>query len=296
VIGQRALRLLFSPETNLSPAARVLVAHVGTLKESTEIDYSTLGRLFHMRDRRIIRAVVDEAADARWVAVEKRHGRGLHPLFSFIGPPEKEPEEENGAQNVPFYGENGAQNVPYTEVNGAQNVPFIDDVARAFLIGSSNEEEEGEDARVRAREAAEEKMKNHPELLGPVAEPLREYLERRVPPDRWVPYIGSVASLLRPMTTFDWRAKGGAEIPLEKRGGYVVDALLDLGASDEERGHRRPTGDFGNLKTKIQVLINPHQKSDADRGAGNAKRGRFAAAAGTGARRAAHRGQQAIEE
>lgn len=90
------LERLFSPEFNLTPEARSLIAYVSTLGES-EIPYDRLMRLLQVGDEKKLRRAIGEAEDSRWVTVERQTGRGHHPRFSFT-PPENgsvSPNPEN---------------------------------------------------------------------------------------------------------------------------------------------------------------------------------------------------------
>lgn len=81
------LARLFSPELNLSPEARSLIAHVSTLDGGVgEIAYARLLRMLQVQDEKKLRRAVDEAEDSGWVAVERQTGRGHHPRFTFTPP------------------------------------------------------------------------------------------------------------------------------------------------------------------------------------------------------------------
>lgn len=79
------LALLASPDVNLSPDARLIVAHVAWTSggEWVEVSAATLGRLLQARDPRVIRRAVAEAQDAGWIEYEWRTGRDHPPRFRY---------------------------------------------------------------------------------------------------------------------------------------------------------------------------------------------------------------------
>lgn len=105
----RQLARLFSPDLNLSPEARALIAHVASLGES-EIPYTRLGRLLQIHDDRKLRRAVAEAEDSGWITVERQTGRGHSPRFSFT------PAENVGVTDSP------TKNADVNPVTPAENV------------------------------------------------------------------------------------------------------------------------------------------------------------------------------
>ncbi|MCK9494187.1 MAG: hypothetical protein M0R75_01645 [Dehalococcoidia bacterium] len=76
---------LFSPDLNLSPEARTIIAYVATIS-GTEISFDRLMRLIHVRDEKKLRRSLAEAEDAGWIAINRHTGRGHNPLFEFTPP------------------------------------------------------------------------------------------------------------------------------------------------------------------------------------------------------------------
>lgn len=93
------LAALFSPELNLSPEARALVAHVASIGGG-EVPYARLGRLLHIHDERKLRRAVSEAEDSGWVAVERQTGRGHSPRFTFTPAENTHVKADSPAENA----------------------------------------------------------------------------------------------------------------------------------------------------------------------------------------------------
>lgn len=70
MIGKRALALLASPDTNLSPEVRVLALHVAAADEGEglEIPFATLRRLLACGDAKVEKVLRDSVASG-WVTV-----------------------------------------------------------------------------------------------------------------------------------------------------------------------------------------------------------------------------------
>jgi hypothetical protein len=124
---------LFSPDLNLSPEARSLIAHVSTLEEA-EIPYPRLLRLLQVADEKKLRRAIAEAEDVKWIQVTRQTGRGHHPRFTFTPPeigslsdqtPENTlPEIGTLSDSPPENGKVNADRVPENgKVNGAPSSP-----------------------------------------------------------------------------------------------------------------------------------------------------------------------------
>ncbi len=225
-----------------------------------------LSILLNHRGQKPIRNATLNAMERRWL--DWRDGGAAGGYFRFRTP------DETSEGRAAAWAEMGWE-APGEEANDAPRgaIPSDPRVRAIPLEGSREEEGEGGGGDARAIDPkAEEELARRAPTLDVSADALRLYLPLRVDPARQAPYVVAVDSLLQEKTTFDW-TNGNGPIPLEKRPQYVVDALNDLAASDEQRGHTRPPGDFANLKTKLSILLRPG-KSTGPPGGGGRGRGR----------------------
>lgn len=236
-------------DASLSPEARVLIVHIAMLGDGEhEISYRSLSRLLCQIGEKKLRQAVQDAAETGWITVNTQAGRGHHPRFEF-SPSKRAELKDSYAQKDELKKDSYAEN---DKLNGDSRAGVTTQVVS--LPTEEDEEEEGARA---LDDQTEHRIQQEAAVLDEAIEPLRDYLLLRVPPDRRGAYVGGVTSLLRHATTFDWSTSPGTQVPVPKRSGYVADALSELAASDEAKGHSRPVGDLGNLKTKLQVLLKP---------------------------------------
>ena len=105
------LAVLASPDVNLSPDARLIVAHVAWTSSGgdwVEVSAATLGRLLQARDPRVIRRAVAEAQDAGWIEYEWRTGRDHPPRFRYAK--NAHSNENKGAKNAHLNTDSHAKN------------------------------------------------------------------------------------------------------------------------------------------------------------------------------------------
>jgi hypothetical protein len=101
---------------------------------------------------------------------------------------------------------------------------------------------------------------------------VRDYLLAHVPKDsRRYAYAQTVASWLNGMDASVWRLADGSALPAEERPGVLAASLNEL-AAGEEANMKRPVGDPGNLRTKLNVNLRKRQNYErADSGRAPAK-------------------------
>lgn len=139
---------LFSPDTNLSPEARVLTQYVDARGSGdwVEISSPTIGRLLQCKDPRKVRRTISEAADSGWIKHDHRTGKGHPSRFRFRGaqnapPSEVDTDAENArpndspAKNAHPKSDRGADSAHPNPVEGAKsaqpNEAHIKEQARA---------------------------------------------------------------------------------------------------------------------------------------------------------------------
>jgi hypothetical protein len=100
---------------------------------------------------------------------------------------------------------------------------------------------------------AADALAQHDALLAGCRGALRDYV-LTLPARRQWAYVQTVASYLNDIDPSVWRLPSGAWLEKEKRPGVLAVALNELAAGDESK-MKRPVGDPGNLKTKINILL-----------------------------------------
>ena len=120
---------------------------------------------------------------------------------------------------------------------------------------------------------AEQAMARYGDKLAGCRGALRDYLAHHLDADfRRYSYIQTVASWLDDAEPSVWRTPTGSWLPHAERPALLAAALNELAAGDE-RKMKRPVGDPGNLKTKINILIrqahNGREQRGDTRGAGS---------------------------
>jgi hypothetical protein len=248
------LAMLFSPDLNLSPEARTLVAHVAMIGGG-EVPYARLLRMLHLSNEKKLRRVVSEAEDAGWVTVDRQTGRGHSPRFVYTTP-------KNGTlkDRVP---EKGSLNTDRLPENGGVKPPVV--VVDAVVVTPLN-----------PPSGLDERTAAVVDRLAGCRGALTDYLLAAVPdPTRRYSYAQTVASWMAGMDPSVWRLPGGALLPAPDRPGMLAASLNELAAGDE-RMMKRPVGDPANLRTKLNVNLKKRQDHErkpagSDSGAAHAK-------------------------
>lgn len=94
---------------------------------------------------------------------------------------------------------------------------------------------------------------------------LTDYLEKRVSPENQCSYVRTVTTWLDGMT-FPWGCAklNGMPLPPDERPAYIADALNELATNEIGPGgkqeYKYTPGDPRNLKTKLQILLNPYTR------------------------------------
>lgn len=202
------------------------------------------------------------AADRKWIT-RKPGGRGRNDLFSFTpGESAELIARETGLSSGEYAALNGgiapAKNGTYTLSPGEttdlspprtrvdeekRDVDVDGDVANSVLSSV----------------AANAIEKNADKLTG-CRDALSDYLRARVIPQRQAAYVFSILGWLNGIDENVWKFDSGEKLAEEKRVDMLANALNDLAAGDESR-LSRPVGDVANLRTKINVLLNPPRRS-----------------------------------
>lgn len=97
-------------------------------------------------------------------------------------------------------------------------------------------------------------IEQHAERLAGCRGALRDYLRKRVHPDRQTSYVHDVAGKLGGLG-FTWRNQDGRPVPKDEWPGLFAAALNELAATDEETEYRYPPGDPRNVRTKLGILV-----------------------------------------
>lgn len=83
---------------------------------------------------------------------------------------------------------------------------------------------------------------------------LQDYLESRVPEGRQYGFVQTVVTWIDGRDRSVFELSDGSKLPDAEKTGYIAAALNELSAGDESR-MKRPVGDPGNLKTKLNILL-----------------------------------------
>lgn len=130
------------------------------------------------------------------------------------------------------------------------------------VVGSSKEEVVEEETRAREESLDVENLEtralralgNHGDLLRGCRGALSDYLLLRVARARQYAYVQSIAGWMNGLDPTVWKLPDGSQLEAGDRPGMLAVALNELLAADEG-AMKRPRGDPGNLRTKLQVLL-----------------------------------------
>jgi len=256
-------------DTRLSEAARILGLAI-MLADADEDGYSELSRddlrtvLSTAQSDDSIRRFLRELENAKWVE-SKAGGRGHANRYRIIGPHEYGPIGSLRSALVhtlsDSFGSGADLSVTYGRTRAHPKRP---------VGGTVGGEEVG-----RSKEEVPPSVSPPAELSDKAAElleggdlegcrgALSDYLRLRVPPDRQYPYIQTVRTWIQGGADASvFRRPTGGSVPLDQRTGVVAEAVNELAAGIESK-MKRPVGDPGNLKTKIDIII--RQRDDHER-------------------------------
>lgn len=122
-------------------------------------------------------------------------------------------------------------------------------------------------------ERVEAAFTKHAEVLAGCRGALRDYLRDNVPTDsRRYAYVQSVASWMADADPSVWRLRDGGLLPKDERPSTLAAALNEIAAGDE-RTMKRPVGDPGNLKTKINILLKQRGQNGRSNGTNAGRNG-----------------------
>jgi hypothetical protein len=280
VIGQRELRLLFSPEINLDVEVRALIAHVGATPTDTpdgwlEISYLSLEQLLGCGEAKVRRAA-KKAHDSGWIQVVREGGNGRHPRFRF-----------QGAKNSAVM-----RRVSDFDTQEVGRVSDLDTQPPA-VVGEGGDTNPPIPLPVKLHPRAMEAIERSAGVLEGCRGSLTDYLTERVAPDRQYHYVQTIAGWLQGNGGLQWVNRAGVPVPRGEWHGLISGSLNELGATDEKTGRKHDQGDPVNLRNKLQINIRQWEPNDgrggastgADRGAAQRPPGGDGAA-GTDAGRA----------
>jgi hypothetical protein len=179
--------------------------------------------------------------------VAERGGRVGHKL-TFVAPESRPPGSHSDSEKTPvgegFYGKDSPGGVipaPVEEVDDEEvppcSSPMLDDRTEAAFDRFANQ-------------------------LSGCRGALRDYLSATVPtPTRRYSYVNTVVSWLDGADQSVWRLPDGSSLPATERPRLLAAALNEMAAGDE-RKMKRPVGDPGNLKTKINILLQQRSRTN----------------------------------
>lgn len=105
---------------------------------------------------------------------------------------------------------------------------------------------------------AERALWQHGDRLKGCRGALRDYVAAFVETRRQYSYIQTIATWLDDGDPGVWLRPDGSRLPPEERNALLAAALNELAAGDEAK-MKRPVGDPGNLRTKINILLKPRR-------------------------------------
>lgn len=114
-------------------------------------------------------------------------------------------------------------------------------------------------------------LETHDQLLTGLRGSLRDYLAARVPEKCRYGYVQTVAGWLNGMDGSVFRVSDGGRLQADEQRKLLANALNDLMATDEAT-MKRPVGDPGNLRTKLNVLLKMRTDNGGHANAGSTGR------------------------
>ena len=275
-------------DTRLSCEARVLVQYVAAKGDGVhEIGHAELSRVLNQASEKVIRRAVLDAREVGWINWI-RGGRGHFPTYAFRSPTGTDnPSNLAGlnADNPAFSAGLSQDNPPDSAgLSGdnpnetrTDNMPtgatLSDNPAKMGTLNGGQARKLGEPLLVGRKDEGREPpvvpladrvietFRQHAEILAGTRKALRDYLvARALPANRQVAYIHRLVCGLQDGQPF--RRPDGSMVPPGERTAIVASALNELLQHGEQktampgmRPMKWPDGDFRNLWTKLQILV-----------------------------------------
>lgn len=248
-------QLALLADARISSDARLLVMLVMLMGEGWhEVEHATFRALLtggpsNETVRRHLRA----AEAAGWIE-RKAGGRGHATSYRFL--PRGERSWQFRDALVCALPDKALRGVALSEFSPTTQSAYAPPVVRSTMVGSSTMEK----SRAPAREdpgvsdQAAEAMAGRDGDLNGCRGALRDYLETSVPTSRQYGYVQTLVTWLDGIDRSVFQLPDGGQLPADKRTGYLALALNELMAGDESQ-MKRPVGDPGNLKTKLNILL-----------------------------------------